>query len=257
VLFNYADIYNKIVVPLVVGFLFLSVGLYIFLTKPLIHSLFKSDKKFKSIIKETIHELNTPVATIQINTQMLLKKQTDPKNIQRLQKIQKSCNNLIDLYKQMEYDMKKNIDIISAERFDLKTIVDIAIANFDDIKQNITIENQIKNNIYITTDKNGFIKMLNNLISNSIKYNKPNGYVKIDFKDNILNIIDSGCGIDSKNLFKVFDKYYQQDNSNDGIGLGLNIVKEFCDKNKIKINIQSTPTKGTIVSLDVSFCLVN
>ena len=163
-LFNYADIYNKIVVPLVVGFLFLSVGLYIFLTKPLIHSLFKSDKKFKSIIKETIHELNTPVATIQINTQMLLKKQTDPKNIQRLQKIQKSCNNLIDLYKQMEYDMKKNIDIISAERFDLKTIVDIAIANFDDIKQNITIENQIKNNIYITTDKNGFIKILNNCI---------------------------------------------------------------------------------------------
>ena len=56
---------------------------------------------------------------------------------------------------------------------------------------------------------------------------------------NIFSIYNSGEQIDTKNLFIVFDKYFQEDSSKDGFGLGLAMVKEFCDKNKIAINIDT------------------
>ena len=48
----------------------------------------------------------------------------------------------------------------------------------------------------------------------------------------------------------MFDRYYQSDSSNDGFGLGLNIVKEFCDKNKITIKID-TISNGNIFRLNL------
>lgn len=235
----------------------LGVGLHIFLSKSLIEPLLHSDEQIQNLIKETLHELNTPVATIQINTQMIKRKEENTKNIIRLEKIEKSCENLLTLYSQMEYNLKKEVDNIITEDFDLKLIVQKSIANFDDIKQNITIEETIPTNKLLHTDKNGFEKVINNLISNGIKYNKNDGYIKINFLDGILSVEDSGVGIDTNNLFKVYDKYYQQNTQSQGIGLGLNIVKEFCDKNKIKINIDSISQTGTTFYLDLTKLIIH
>jgi signal transduction histidine kinase len=236
--------------------LLLGVGLYIFLSKSLLDPLFKSDEQIQSRIKETLHELNTPVATIQMNVKMLSKTAEDEKTLKRLNRIEQSCQNLLKLYLQMEYDIKKEVDLVELDQFNLKDVVESSVANFDDIKNDIKIINDISGDLIINSDKSGFEKVINNLISNSIKYNKPNGYVKISLKKNILVIEDSGIGIDTQNLFKVFDKYYQQDSLNSGVGLGLNIVKEFCDKHKIKINIESNPNKGTVFFLNLDRIMI-
>ena len=229
----------------------LGIALYLFLSKSLLDPLFKSDEQIQNLIKETLHELNTPVATIQINTQMIKRKEENPKNKLRLEKIEKSCDNLLNLYTKMEYDLKKEVDSILIEEFNLKDMIISCIENFDDIKNNVEIINEIKEDLFIKTDKNGFERIINNLISNAIKYNKPDGFVKFTINNSIISIEDSGVGIDTKNLFKVFDRYYQQDIKHDGVGLGLNIVKEFCDKYKIKINIESDGKSGTTFFLDL------
>lgn len=54
-----------------------------------------------------------------------------------------------------------------------------------------------------------------------------------------MSIFNKGINIDTKNLFIVFDKYFQEDSSKDGFGLGLSMVKEYCDKNKILIKIDT------------------
>ncbi len=225
-----------IIVPLVIFGLIL----YLFLSKPIFQPLFKSDENLQKTVKETLHELNIPVSTILLNTQMLQRKIEDEKALQRLQRIQKASKDLLKLYEEMEYSIKKEIDNIDKKEFYLDEIVQNSLEKFEDIKKDIIIEKNIDNQILINSDINGFEKTIDNLISNAIKYNSSkNPLIKITFKDNILSIFNKGEKIDTKNLFIIFEKYFQENPKNDGFGLGLSMVKEFCDKNKITINIDT------------------
>ena len=83
-------------------------------------------------------------------------------------------------------------------------------------------------------------KTIDNLISNAIKYNsKDNPLLKLLLKILFYLFIIMVKKLIQKNLFIVFEKYFQENPSNDGFGLGLAMVKEFCDKNKITINIET------------------
>ena len=95
------------------------------------------------------------------------------------------------------------------------------------------------------------MNIIDNLISNGIKYNKPDGSIAIIFEDKKLKISDTGIGIDTKNLFHIFDKYYQENSLSSGVGLGLNIVKKYCDENKLGIKIDSKKDEGTTFILDL------
>jgi signal transduction histidine kinase len=57
--------------------------------------------------------------------------------------------------------------------------------------------------------------------------------------------------MDEVELLRVFERYYQSSQNNRGEGIGLAIVKEYCDKSNISIDIQSKPNKGTTVILDL------
>ena len=222
-----------IILPLVL------LGLIIFLNfaKSIAKPLFKSDEKLQKSIKETIHELNIPVSTIQMNTQLLQKNINDEKSKKRLNRIQEATNNLLNLYENMEYDIKKEIDEVEKTEFFLDETIKNSIDKFEDIKKDTKIEIDITP-VKVKTDINGFEKIIDNLISNAIKYNRNNvPYIKISYKNGILSFFNTGEKIDTKNLFMIFDKYFQESKDNNGFGLGLSIVKEFCDKHKIPITI--------------------
>ena len=225
-----------VIIPLVI----VGLGIFLSFSMSVLKPLFKSDEKLEQSIKETIHELNIPVSTIKMNTQLLQKTITDEKSLKRLERITQASNNLLKLYENMEYNLKKEIDKIDKQEFYLDEIILKSCDKFEDIKKDTKIEVDIPN-VLILSDINGFEKTIDNLISNAIKYNiKENPIVKISFKENIFSIYNSGEQIDTKNLFIVFDKYFQEDSKKDGFGLGLAMVKEFCDKNKIAINIDTT-----------------
>ncbi|CAM3943499.1 sensor histidine kinase [Arcobacter cloacae] len=224
-----------VIIPLIVLGLAIFLSFSISILKP----LFKSDEKLELSIKETIHELNIPVSTIQMNIQLLEKTIKDEKSIKRLERIKQASNNLLKLYETMEYNIKKEIDKIEKQEFYLDEIIFKSCDKFDDIKKDTKIIVNVPNKALLS-DLNGFEKTIDNLISNAIKYNsKDNPLVEITFKDSILSIYNNGEKIDTKNLFIVFEKYFQENPSNDGFGLGLAMVKEFCDKNKITINIET------------------
>ncbi|MEA2019501.1 MAG: HAMP domain-containing sensor histidine kinase [Campylobacterota bacterium] len=236
--------------PITFVLLLFSAILYYFLSNQLLQPLFRSEKEIQSLIKETLHEINTPVATIQMNTKLLQKKEQDIKNIDRLNRIEHSCDNLLNLYNQMEYSIKEQIDNVSIEVFDIDEVVLKSCDKFIDIKKDIELK-YISSSLTINTDKNGFEKVIDNLISNAIKYNKPNGKITISIDGSILKISDTGIGIDTKNLFHIFDKYYQENSLSNGVGLGLNIIKSYCDKYKIDLKIDSQIDIGTVFYLDL------
>ena len=235
-----------IIIPLVV----FGLGIFLSFSMSVLKPLFKSDEKLELSIKETIHELNIPVSTIKMNTQLLEKTITDEKSLKRLERIKQASNNLLKLYENMEYNIKKEIDKIDKQEFYLNELIKTCVEKFDDIKKDVKISLKIEN-IRLFTDLNGFEKTMDNLISNAIKYNiKENPIVEISYKNGILSIYNTGEKIDTKNLFIVFDKYFQEDSSKDGFGLGLAMVKEFCDKNRISINID-TLEKGNRFNLNL------
>jgi len=224
--------------------------LYFILSKSVLDPLFKSDENLQKALNETLHELNIPVSTIELNVKMLEKNIHDEKNIKRLNRIKLASKNLLKLYEDMEYSIKKEIDKIEDVAFDLEKCIKESLLKFEDIKKDINIKINIKE-VFIKTDYNGFCKLLDNLFSNAIKYNNENKTIEINYEENILSIFNTGVAIDPQNLKKVFDIYYQEDSSLLGFGLGLNIVKEFCDNNKILVSIKAK-SRGTIVYLDLS-----
>ncbi|RUM68807.1 MAG: sensor histidine kinase, partial [Sulfurovum sp.] len=106
--------------------------------------------------------------------------------------------------------------------------------------------------IKMHTNKDAFIRIIDNILSNAGKYNSADGHVNIVFENHNLLISDTGKGI--KNISKVFDRYYKEQDR--GIGIGLHIVKKLCDELMISIHIQSKQMKGTKITLDLTHVLV-
>jgi signal transduction histidine kinase len=104
-------------------------------------------------------------------------------------------------------------------------------------------------NIAITTNRDAFTRIIDNLLNNAAKYNKHDGSVtiSIDSEQNKLHIQDTGKGI--AHIEKIFERFYKEHER--GLGIGLHIVKKFCDELKIQINVESRISKGTIFTLDL------
>jgi signal transduction histidine kinase len=240
---------QEVFIPITSGLVLVSLLLYRYLSKSLFDDFFKTDKDLDSMIKKTLHELNTPVATIDMNIKMIEKNITNEKDKRRIQRIKDSCENLLELYNKTEYELSNTIDTIEHTTFDIKEIIQKSCDKVEDIKKDITIINNTQSEL-ITTDRYGLEIVIDNLISNGIKYNNKNGSIIIDNKNHILSIKDTGIGINTKHLLQIYDKYFQINIEHKGIGLGLSVVKDFCEKNKITIKIDSKENVGTTFLLD-------
>ena len=213
---------------------------FLLISTKILKPIFQSEENIKNSIKNRLHELNIPTSTIKINLHLLKKDLTDTKSLIRLERIEKANESLSSLYNNMEYEFKKEFENIDLEDFSLFDALNNSLDKFEDIKKDTIIEVFVPKNIVLNSDYNGFIIVLDNLISNAIKYNsKENPYIKILFENSVLSIFNKGVGIDTKNIMLVFDRYFQENSQNIGYGIGLAVVKEFCDKNGIGINIES------------------
>lgn len=240
---------KEIYFVLILGLVVAGSAIYIVLSRSIFEDMQKSNNAIDFLIKQTLHELNTPVSSIMANIVMLKKNENDQKKLQRLERIDFAAMRLQELYEAMEYELKSKIGKTSKEIFDLKESVSKTILKHKEINKTINLSSNVKNAM-LNCDIFGFQRMLDNLVSNAIKYNKNDGFVKIELTGTVLKIQDSGIGIDTKNLFAIFEAYFQEDSKQKGFGIGLAIVKDFCDKNKIKISIDSNEN-GTTFELEL------
>lgn len=106
----------------------------------------------------------------------------------------------------------------------------------------------------IWADTNAIKTILNNLLSNSIKYT-PKGEIGVSLRvknDNaVIKVFDTGYGISTKDLPHIYDRYYQPDNEHQqtGTGIGLAVVKALAELHKAKLEVESKEGEGT------TFCL--
>ncbi|WP_418187512.1 sensor histidine kinase [Aliarcobacter lanthieri] len=201
-------------------------------------------ERLNNFIKDTTHELNTPI------TALIMSSNSENISQKQLERIKFSAKRISEIYKDLTYIFLENIDKKSIENLRISKIIKEEISNFEPmiIRKKIRIFLDI-DEFYYDINKDDFIRLFNNLFSNAIKYNKQDGKIELILKNSSLIIKDSGIGIPKDKIKDIFNRYYRATNQSGGFGLGLNIVNIICKKYNIKIEVNSIENEGTIFKL--------
>lgn len=220
----------------------------VIISKLSIDPLFEHITNLQNLSKETLHELNLPISTIMTNMHMLKKNLIYEKDLQRVHRIESACEMLRQRYNELDYMIKLQSSNITKESFKLDELVKNRVEFLRQIYPHVEF-NLTLCPTEIQSDKIGLAKVIDNLIDNAVKYSQNIHKITISLQNFTLHIQDYGCGMDEVELLKIFDKYYQSNKNMRGFGIGLSMVKRFCDTNDILLNFISIPNNGTTVIL--------
>lgn len=224
--------------------------------------LSKSEILKTDFISNLSHEIKTPLAIILNYSKVLENKNlTDEEKNKYLKSLQKAChslNNLVNnILKLNKLENQKLIPEIS--RFNLSELLSSQILQFEEIieKRNITLNCNIEDDLYINSEASYIEIIINNLMSNAIKFSDKNStiYVSLIKINNIyiMKFKDEGCGMDPETGKRIFDKFYQGDTSHhkEGNGLGLALVKKVIDIIGGTINVESELNVGSTFTIEI------
>lgn len=217
----------------------------VYLAKLFLQPIREERVKLNNFIKDTTHELNTPISAILMSTE---NKNLSEKQIER---VKISAKRISEIYNDLTYLFLENKETIKdIQIYNLKDLIDEQMEYLELIssKKKILLNKNIGNFNY-KINKDDFIRIFNNLVSNAIKYNKVAGTIDISLKNNILKISDSGIGIEKDKLNDIYKRYYRATNEQGGFGIGLNIVSYICSFYNIKIIVDSKINEGTTFTL--------
>jgi two-component system, OmpR family, phosphate regulon sensor histidine kinase PhoR len=204
------------------------------------------------------HELKSPLTSILGYQQMIKEgvitstedvKQATEKTIKEVTRMNQMVIEMIELSK-LESNQEGKIEDVRLDTL-IKEITDRYKKQLDDNKLTLNL-NLTKTSKRVS--KNYMEQLFANLIDNAIKYNKPNGSITIELTDKKFFITDTGLGIASEHVSRVFERFYRVDmaksKDSGGTGLGLAIVKHVCSHYNFKINLESQIKSGTKVSVE-------
>ena len=212
----------------------------------------------KNFLLSVTHELKSPLASIKLYLQTILKRELDPAQQKSfLTNSLKDIERLDDLVENMLIATKiaSNSYTFPKEEFNLSELV-VAVA---DRLQVHTCSSQIikvsaQPGISIKGDKFALTSVITNLIENAVKYSPPCSDVCVELKELsnqiVFKVADLGIGIDDQEKSRIFDKFYrvgsEDTRKTKGTGLGLFIVKQVLDKHQAVIKVKNNHPSGTI-----------
>jgi len=210
------------------------------LAKMFLRPIKNERERLNNFIKDTTHELNTPISAI------IMSCEGDNLTQKQLNRIKFSAKRVSEIYKDLTYIFLGNIEKKNFDKIDLSKIIKQEIISFEPMiaRKKLKIDLQLEEFFY-EISKDDFIRLFNNLFSNAIKYNKIDGNIDIILKNRELIIKDTGIGVSKDKIKDIFNRYYRGTNQSGGFGLGLNIVNMICKTYNIKIDVESIEDSGT------------
>lgn len=205
------------------------------------------NESLDGFIKDSMHEINTPLSIININIDMYNEKFGKNKYFSRI----KSASKILStIYNDMNYLIKEQtINTAPKKEIDFSFFVRKSIDYFKDVAElkGIKIIPKIEDNHFISFVPAKLQKIVDNTLSNAIKYGKEEKDVVVMLHQRgnkvVLSIQDFGIGI--KEPDKIFSRYYREDDTKGGFGIGLNIVNKIINDDNIKVNVYSELNVGS------------
>ncbi len=214
----------------------------------------------RNFLLSITHELKSPLATIKLSLQTLVKRKLEPEQSDKL-----IGNSLVDLDR-LESLVDNILFAAKIEReepglgndeINVSDIVRAVTDRFVHNKKAIVITGEIKPDLYLHADALGFTSVVINLIENAIKYSPEQTAMHVVLTEEggsiVLKVADNGIGISGEDKNKVFEKFYRVGNEDTrktkGTGLGLYIVKRVVEIYKGEISIKDNTPKGTVFTL--------
>ncbi len=227
-------------------------------------TLEKTNRELDRFLYSTSHDLRAPLMSVK-GLVMLAQQEASEVPLNKYLDLMEGRIERLDNFIKDIIDYARNGKIIlNPEPVVLEELVNevIGTLKFMEGADKITFVKDIEANLQLTTDKGRLLIVLNNLVSNAIKYAHPGGncWVKIIARNTDhqleLLIADNGRGIANEHLSKVFDMFYRATEHSKGSGLGLYIVKEAIHRVGGTIHVQSELDKGTTFTIQLPIVLV-
>lgn len=222
----------------------------------------------KRMLSNISHDLKTPLTVILGYLEVLILSDFSEKDI--VIKINKKTLEVIELINKF-FTLSKieSGDIyLDIEKINLSELCKRVIVDFYEIltKKNFVVDIEIpEKDIIVKGNNDAIIRILDNLISNVIKYADDGKYISIklydDCKDAFVEVKDKGKGIDKENIINVFERLYTVDDSRNinfsGNGLGLAIAKNLAKKQNGSLELRSIPYVETVFTLKLPLFILN
>lgn len=217
------------------------------------------------------HDLRTPVAIIKGYSEAIkddvITDNAEIKNSvdlieQKAAQLEDMINTLISFMKLNNSEIKEKLVSVSVTKLikDFAKYVEITGKVF---KREVHTDIQLPKDIKVPLNEQLIHRSFENLLSNSIRYTKENDLIEIiafteeteKSRNIILQFKDSGSGIDKKDLDYIFDTFYRGTNSRkeEGMGVGLSVVKSIIDTHGWTISVQSQKKKGTCFTISIPY----
>ena len=223
-----------------------------------ISSMRKLEDLRKQFVTDVSHEIKTPISVIRAGSETLYSGAINDEKVSN--KFLKSILDNSERLSEMVDDLMEleKIEfgglVLKKEKFnvnnEIQLIFDAQQALLVDKK--LSFNNYIGKDIFLNTDKESFRTVFSNLINNSIKYSKPEGFINLTAINNSeelsIRIEDNGHGIEKQHLDKIFNRFYRTSKARahtKGTGLGLSLVKQLISRMNGEVRVESRISKGT------------
>lgn len=221
------------------------------------------DEMRKEFVANVSHELKTPLTSIKSYTETLMDPDLNvPVRLRFLKVIEREADRMASLVRDLL--QLSNIDNhslnLQMENLDTYGLVDGVLEGLRPLleeKHQRLFLNIAPDIASIFGDSHGIQRILNNIISNAIKYTEDGGDISIEAKNwgprVQVQVKDTGLGIPAKDMDRIFERFYRVEKGRSrrmgGTGLGLSIAKELMESMGGRIDLSSTLGKGTTVTL--------
>ena len=216
------------------------------LSKTIVKPVEETFEKQKQFISDASHELKTPLAVIEANSDVLEDKVGENKWIDYIQNETESMNKLInELLLLAKIENVGNIK--EYKELNLSKEIEIILSMFESVayEKGVTIESNINEKIFLNGNKEDVEHIVSTLTDNAIKHTKPENEIVVNLKKEkneiIFEVKNIGNPIPEKEREKIFERFYRIDKSRNRkekrYGLGLAIAKTTVEKYKGKIEV--------------------
>jgi signal transduction histidine kinase len=199
------------------------------------------------------HELKTPITTILGASDLLLAEDEDPEVRRRFLKhifteahrMQRLSETLLRLAR-VGWDLREpELEVVSPAATAREVIY-----RMNPLAESAGIELSLEGHgMHVRADREWLEQALLVVVSNALKYSGRGDHVRLRLEAGTIAVEDEGAGISAEDLPRIFDRFYQGEDSSGGFGLGLPICKELVEKMGGKISIESQEGAGTTVEI--------